>query len=243
MNSEKKFDKEHERILAAIHSLSHDGRGIATLGNKTTFVNFALPAETALCKITKKRKQYNEADAVEIITSSAERSIPPCRHFGLCGGCSLQHMNNQAQMELKQNTLLEQLKHFGKVTPEKILPPLHADSTGYRRKARLGVRYVTKKNKLLVGFREKSSRYLADLEGCVVLHPAVGERFSELSQLIASLEIYQAIPQIEIAIGDHDVALVIRHLEPVSKMMKKNASISMQHDFQIILQKSTCFHP
>jgi len=240
MNSEKNFSNENEAVLTAIHSLSHDGRGIATLGNKTTFINFALPAETIVCKITKKRKQYNEADALEILKSSSDRSIPPCHHFGVCGGCSLQHMNHQAQMALKQNTLLEQLKHFGKVTPEITLPPLHANTTGYRRKARLGVKYVTKKNKLLVGFREKSSRYLADLESCAVLHPAVGERFPELSQLIASLEIYQAIPQIEVAIGDHDVALVFRHLEAVSENdEKKLADFAMQHHFQIYLQANS----
>lgn len=237
MNSETKFDKEKDCATIAIHSLSHDGRGIATIGNKTTFVSGALPLEKLVCKITKRRKQYIEAEALEILESSPERITPPCHHSGLCGGCSLQHMSDASQMKLKQNTLLEQLKHFGKVTPENILPPLHAKSIGYRRKARLGVKYVIKKNKLLVGFREKSSRYLADLDSCAVLHPSVGKRFAELSQLIASLEIYQALPQVEIAVGDNDTALVFRHMVDLSKQdEEKLIQFGKEYNFQIYLQ-------
>jgi 23S rRNA (uracil1939-C5)-methyltransferase len=131
-------------------------------------------------------------------------------------------MHVDMQLALKQQTLLDQLKHFGKVTPQTILPPLTSNSLGYRRKARLGVKYVIKKSKLLVGFREKSSRYLADLEHCVVLHPSVGNRLGKLSHLISSLTQFRTIPQIEIAIGDVDVALVFRHLEdlPASDLQK-----------------------
>jgi 23S rRNA (uracil1939-C5)-methyltransferase len=232
-----KLDKDKARALISIHSLSHDGRGIGVFNNKTTFVSGALPGETITCHITQKRSTFNEAEVMEIIEGSPERTTPPCSHFGVCGGCSLQHMSHHAQIELKQNTLLDQLKHFGKVTPESILPPLSAETSGYRRKARLGVKYVIKKNKLLIGFREKSSRYLADLESCIVLHPEVGKRFSELSELITSLAIYQAIPQIEVAIGDHDVALVIRHLESLSETdAEKLAAFAKQYQFQIYSQ-------
>jgi len=224
-------------MQTTIHSLSHDGRGITQIANKTTFVDGALAGEIITCNITKKRGSYNEANVIEIIQPSTKRVIPPCQHFGVCGGCSLQHMNDHAQMELKQLTLLDQLKHFGKVTPHTILAPLSANTIGYRRKARLGVKYVIKKNKLLIGFREKSSRYLADLLRCVVLHPAVGERLTELSELITSLDIANAIPQIEVAIGDHDVALIIRHLEPVSKNdEEKLVQFAHQHTFQLYLQ-------
>lgn len=220
-----------------IHSISHDGRGIATLHNKTTFVSGGLANETVICKLTKKRSTYNEAEVIEVLESAKERSIPPCRHFGICGGCSLQHMSDDAQIAFKQNTLLEQLKHFGKAEPEVILPPLHTNTIQYRRKARLGVKHVIKKNKLLIGFREKSSRYLADLESCVILHPEIGERLPELSQLIASLDIYNAIAQIEIAVGDTDVALVIRHLQPIPKQdEEKIIAFAMQRGFQIYLQ-------
>lgn len=233
MNLRMKLDKEK----ITVHSLSHDGRGITQIANKTTFVSGALPGETITCNITKKRGSYNEADVVQVIEPSTQRVTPPCKHFGVCGGCSLQHMNDTAQMELKQNTLLDQLKHFGKVIPETILAPLSANTIGYRRKARLGVKYVIKKDKLLIGFREKSSRYLADLESCIVLHPAVGLKFSELSQFISSLEIAHVIPQIEVAIGDEDVALIIRHLEPVSNSdVEKIKLFAAQHAFHIYLQ-------
>lgn len=174
---------------------------------------------------------------MEIVTPSPARATPPCQHFGVCGGCSLQHMSLDLQMELKQKTLLEQLTHFGKVTPNVILPPLTSAGTGYRRKARLGVKFVIKKNKLLVGFREKSSRYLADLSSCKVLHPRVGEQLETLAALIRSLESYQEIPQIEVAIGDVTAALVFRHLKPLSEGdLQKLADFGAQHDFHIYLQ-------
>lgn len=238
MNSCVKLDKEKERATAHIHALSHDGRGIATVNNKTTFVSGALPGETCAYKMTQKRSQYNEAETLEILsTYSEQRATPPCDHFGLCGGCSLQHMNSASQMLLKQTTLLDQFKHFGQVTPEAILPPLNAHAIGYRRKARLGVKFVIKKNKLLVGFREKSSRYLADLEHCVVLHPSVGEQFPALRELITSLEQYRTIPQIEVAVGDHTTALVFRHLEPLSSTDKeKLIHFGEVYKFHIYLQ-------
>lgn len=240
MKTIEKIGKEKRGVLTTITSLSHDGRGIGNVDNKTTFISGALPGETVLCHVTQKRSQYYEAEVMEVVSSSPERQTPPCSHFGICGGCSLQHMNDQAQMEQKQQTLREQLKHFGKVIPEKILPPLCAETIGYRRKARLGVRYVIKKEKLLIGFREKSSRYLADLESCAVLHPAVGQKFAELSQLIASLESYQTIPQVEVAIGDKQVALVIRHLEALSEQDEmKIVQFAEKYNFQIYLQPNS----
>jgi 23S rRNA (uracil1939-C5)-methyltransferase len=237
MNQNVKLDNEKNCSLVTTHALSHDGRGIATINNKTTFINGALANEKVICKITQKRSTYNHADLIEVIEPSTQRINPPCHHFGVCGGCSLQHMSVDSQILLKQNTLVEQLKHFGKVVPESILPPLHAHSEGYRHKARLGVRYVNKKNKLLIGFREKSSKYLADINDCVVLHPRVGKRLSALSALIASLEQYQAIPQVEVAIGDQEVALLFRHLNPLSAQDKGLLiAFGREHDIQIYLQ-------
>lgn len=222
---------------ATVHALSHDGRGIATIDSKTTFIAGALPDEIVTFKFTQKRSTYNEAQVIDILTASPQRVTPPCQHFGLCGGCSLQHMSIETQIQLKQQTLLDQLKHFGHVTPETIMPPLDAQSTGYRRKARLGAKFVIKKDKVLVGFREKASNYLADLEHCVVLHPEIGERFLELRQLIASLELVRHIPQIEVAIGDTDVALVFRHMEPMPESdMIKLKEFGQNHQFHIYLQ-------
>lgn len=216
MNKKEIIKDSTTHPTAFIHGLSHDGRGIATIANKTTFIAGALPQETVTYHITQKRSQFSEGETVSIIEPSSQRATPPCPHFGLCGGCSLQHMQLEMQALLKQQTLLDQLKHFGKVIPAEVAPPLQAATLGYRRKARVGVKFVTKKNKLLIGFREKSSRYLADLTGCAVLHPLVGNRFEELRQLIMSLSCYQHIPQIEIAMGDQEVALVFRHMVPLT---------------------------
>lgn len=237
MNRNVTLDRKKDSTTAEVHSLSHDGRGIATVNSKTTFISGALPNETVTYKITRRRSNYHDADVVEVLTPSVERVTAPCKHFGVCGGCSLQHMSTDTQLALKQQTLLDQLKHFGQVQPEHILAPLNADSIGYRRKARLGVKYVIKKEKLLVGFREKSSNYLAELQSCAVLHPAIGQRFSELSELILSLELFMNIPQIEVAIGDTDVALVFRHLADMSQAdTNKLKAFGEKYQFHIYLQ-------
>jgi 23S rRNA (uracil1939-C5)-methyltransferase len=237
MKHNVKLDNGKERTTAKIHSLSHDGRGIAIIDNKTTFVSGALPSETVTYTITQKRSHYHEANTLEIIEPSSERVTPPCQHFGLCGGCSLQHMSMGTQMQLKQQTLLDQFKHFGHVSPDILISPLNAMTTGYRRKARLGVKYVIKKSKVLVGFREKSSRYLADLERCIVLHPRVGEHLHELGHLISTLESYRDIPQIEVAMGDDDLALIFRHLTPLSPADKeKLMAFAEAHRIHLYLQ-------
>ena len=198
-----------------VHRLSHDGRGIATVDQKTVFIVGALPEEMVTFKVIKKHRRYLEAEAMSIRNESPLRQTPPCPHFSQCGGCNLQHMADAAELQFKQQLLIEQLQTLGSVTPDIILPPLSAQTLGYRRKARLGVRWVKKKNKLLIGFRERSGRYLADLSGCVVLHPKVGEQFEALRTLILSLSIAHNIPQIEIAIGDEQTALIFRHMQPL----------------------------
>lgn len=205
-----------ELIETTIQSLSHDGRGVTTLNDKTTFVSGALPSEHVICKVIRKHRRYNEAETVDVLTKAPERTEPLCAHYGICGGCSMQHVEIHAQVQLKQQALLDQLKHFGQVTPEEILPPIMGHPWGYRRKARLGVRYVIKKEKLLVGFREKFSNYLADIQACEVLHPSIGKRLVALSALIRTLSQYDRIPQIEIAVGDQVTALVIRHMASLS---------------------------
>lgn len=221
----------------AIHALSHDGRGIGTFEQKTTFIAGALPGETVECRIHQKKGSYNEGQAMNIITPSPERTTPPCQHFGVCGGCSLQHMSPSLQSTLKQNTLIDQLTHFGRVTPAEILPPLQTNTLGYRRKARLGVKFVIKKDKMLVGFREKASRYLADLEKCIVLYPPIGENFSGLAALVRSLDAYQSIPQIEVAVGDETAALVFRHLVDLNEAdLAKLAAFGETSGFHIYLQ-------
>lgn len=216
MNKKVKLDKQKDSITLNIKGLSHDGRGISLNNQITTFIPGALPGEEIKGQIVRKKNKYMEAQLLEVISPSKDRVIPPCEHFGVCGGCSLQHMSMKSQIALKTQTLLDQLKHFGHVEPAALLPPLSALEVGYRRKARLGVKFVIKKNKVLVGFREKSSRYLADLNACVILHPAVGQRLNALSDLISALSCKTHIAQIEVAMGDDEVALIFRHLVPLS---------------------------
>ncbi|MEM7016595.1 MAG: 23S rRNA (uracil(1939)-C(5))-methyltransferase RlmD [Pseudomonadota bacterium] len=205
-----------ELITLDIESLSHDGRGIAHLDGKTIFVFGALPGERVNCRYTATHGRFDEVDTVDVLEASPQRVSPQCAHFGVCGGCNLQHIAPAHQIELKQNTLLEQLQHLGGVEPEVILPPLLGPSWGYRHKARMGAKYVHKKETMLVGFREKQSNFLAQLEGCEILHESVGRCITDLRELINSLSVRHKIAQIEVAVGDETTALILRNLEPLS---------------------------
>ncbi len=198
--------------LAQISALSHDGRGIARLAGKTTFIDGALPSETVQFRYTRRHSQYDEGEVTQIIEAASERVPPPCAHFGVCGGCQLQHLSPAQQLAHKQHVFLEQLAHIGGTQPAQVLPPLVGPSTGYRHKARLGVRYVTKKQTTLVGFREKNGRYIAEMHTCAVLPPSVAELIMPLRTLIDGLHSRQHIAQIEVAVDSNAIALIIRHL-------------------------------
>lgn len=222
---------------ATITALSHDGRGIAHINGKTTFILGGLPNETVNINYLRKHSRFDAAVAVEVIESSPDRVTPQCQHFGVCGGCSMQHLASEAQIKHKQAVLLEQLQHLGGSSPEQILSPLISQPWSYRNKARLGVKYVHAKSKVLVGFREISGRYITDCQECPVLHPSVGTKITRLQQLIATLSAFKEIPQIEVAIDDEVTALIIRHLKPLSDndlaQLKKFAE---QENFHIYLQ-------
>ncbi len=207
-------------VEVTIESLSHDGRGVTHLEGKTVFIDGALPGEQVLFQYTSKQRNYDEGHALEVLRASADRVDPRCAHFGLCGGCSLQHLSPEAQIRHKQQAMLDNLKHIGKVEPEQVFDPITAEPWGYRRKARLGAKYVFKKGKVLVGFREKRNSFLADLQQCEVLHPAVGLKLTALQSFISSLEAREKIPQIEVSIGDHKTALIFRHLEALTEADK-----------------------
>jgi 23S rRNA (uracil1939-C5)-methyltransferase len=207
-----------EPIVCDIKRLGHDGRGIASAAGKTQFVEGALPGEIVRASFVTQRSKFDELATIEVLQASAERVSPPCLHAGLCGGCSLQHMAPAAQIEFKQRVLAEQFAHFGGLAPVHWEPPLTGPTEGYRGKARLGVRYVAKKESVLVGFREKRSNFLADLSRCEVLDPRMGHSIQDLKSLLMGLQAYQTIPQIEVALGDSDVALVFRHMEPLSEL-------------------------
>lgn len=205
-------------ITATIEGLTHDGRGITRLDGKTIFIRGALPEEKIAFQYTALHGSYDEGVAVEIYQPNTVRAIPLCPYVNTCGGCSLQHMNADEQLRLKQNVLIEQLRHFGgELSPQTWLAPMKSDAWGYRRKARFSVRYVAKKESVLVGFREKNGRYVADINDCVVLDPSLAKLIPLLRELIAKLDCKEHIPQVEVALGDDvQIAMVIRHLTPLT---------------------------
>lgn len=214
--SRRKKSLPQETVALTIDSMSHDGRGVARVDGKTVFVTGALPGEQVTANYLAQKKQHDELIVNEVLTASADRVTPACKHADICGGCSLQYMTSDAQILSKQQALLDGLSHMAKLTPEQLLPSLTANPWGYRRKARLGVRYVHKKGKVLVGFREKRSSFLAELSECKVLHPSVGTRLLDLGELIHAMDAPDKWPQIEVAVGDERTHLVFRHLEPLS---------------------------
>lgn len=204
-----------EIVEVEITAMSSEGRGITHIDDLTVFVDQALLGERVLFKYTRLSKKIAEGRAVEILQASELRVEPKCSAFEMCGGCSLQHMSSSAQVDLKQSMLLDQLKH-NDVVPEEVLPPLLGPEYGYRHKARLGVRYVHKKEKVLVGFRERNSSFITETTRCEVLHASVGEIIDDLAQCINQLTAKRTIAQIEVAVGDNQTVLVFRHLEELS---------------------------
>ncbi len=224
-------------IEVEIESLSAEGRGVARVEGKTVFVDNALVGETVKFQYTKTSSKFDEARAIEVLTASSDRAEPACEHYGVCGGCSLMHMQPVAQIKHKQQTLLDLFKYQANVTPAEIIEPLTGPIWAYRYKARLGVKYVAKKSKVLVGFREKNAPYIANLNSCKVLHESVGEKLLALGDLIMGMEARQTIPQIEVSVSDAGTALTVRHLKALSDSDKKSwIEFAKQNDMQIYLQ-------
>jgi 23S rRNA (uracil1939-C5)-methyltransferase len=214
--------QRYRDIEAEITDLSHDGRGVARLEGKTTFISGALAGETVRARLHTTKRSFDEGHVLEVLKASPLRVEPPCPHFDLCGGCALQHLAPAAQIEAKQRVLMENFERIGHVSPAEVLPPLTDAQWGYRRKARLGVKWVAAKERVIVGFREAlKPMYIADIQACRVLVPEVGERIHELSELITLMDARERIPQIEVAAGDNVTALVFRHLDPMSAADRK----------------------
>lgn len=225
-------------VRARIESLTHDGRGIARVAGKPVFIDGALPGEEVSFIYTDSRRDFAEGRIESLHEVAAGRVAPRCPSFGVCGGCSFQHVADQAQIELKQGLLVEQFQRIAKLDAPSLSPPLTGPSWGYRHKARLGVKNVPKKGRVLVGFRERSSPFLADLSICPVLHPAVGEHLSDLSALIGRLSISDRLPQIEVAVGDRHAALVFRILDDLTEADRQQLqAFGEQHCFDIYLQR------
>jgi len=206
----------HATVALAIDNLSHEGRGVARDAGKTVFVHGALPGERVTARITRRRGRYDEAETVAVDVASAARVTPRCPHFGVCGGCSLQHATRELQLAHKQSVLLELLQHHAGLRPARVLAPIADAAWGYRRKARLGVKWVAKKGGIVLGFRERAKPYVADCRQCDVLDARVGALLPALRELITGLSAPTRIPQIEVAVGDQEVGLVLRHLTPLT---------------------------
>lgn len=244
-------------VTLTVTNLAHDGRGVASYGDqpdhhldkhgKKVFVSFALPNETVSVKITGSRKSMEEGDALEVLANpNPQRTTPPCPHFGVCGGCSLQHWQPDGQIQFKQSVLAELLEHQAHIQPEHWLPPLVADRLGYRTKARMGVRYVEKKGTALVGFRERASNFLANLNECHVLDPRIGFEIENLKALISSLDARDHIPQLELAMGEtlddvidskKSIAVIVRHMVDLGEHdIAKLQAFFAERNWQLFLQ-------
>ncbi len=215
--------------------IAHNSEGIVV------FIDGALPGEEARVKVVKRKKQWEKADLVATRRESSQRVTPRCPHFGLhagaCGGCKMQHLAPQAQVAMKQRVLEDNLWHLGKVKPELVLRPIEGPPWGYRLRARLSVRWVAKKNTVLVGFHERKSSYVADMRECHVIPRRISDMLMPLRALIEAMQARERLPQIELAIGDQVTALVLRNLEPLSEhdagLLR---AFGKQHDVQWWLQ-------
>ena len=224
-------------VTAIVTGLTDDARGVVRINNKVVFVDGALPDEEITFRIGKRRRQYDQGTLLEIIKPSPQRVEPPCEFFGLCGACGLQHLVPAAQIAAKEQILREQFAKFGHGEPEQWLPPLVGDNLHYRRKARLGVKHVHKKGRVLVGFRERASSYLADMSSCQTLDTRFSDMLPLLRELIMGMSCRDRLPQIEVAAGDEHLALIFRHLDALSEDdAQALIAFGQQHHAQIYSQ-------
>lgn len=225
-------------VVSLVERLSHDGRGIARIDGKTTFIEGALPGEKVSFIYTRLKSDFDEGRLQEVLQASPDRVEPHCPHYALCGGCSYQHVSPHRQIEQKEEALLDVLKRIGHCQPQQVAPPIVDQTWHYRSKARLSVRYVEKKQSVLVGFRERHQpRYITDIQTCAVLDERVSKQLLLIRAVLDQLQDKREIAQIEVATGDDEVALVIRHLSPLShEDLSLLSDLSRQTRFKIFLQ-------
>ncbi len=199
----------------AVERLSHDGRGIARWQGKTLFVAGALPGETVTVRLVGEQSRFAEGEVTDVLVEAAERQTPPCRHFGTCGGCQLQHLDPGSQLAAKQQALLDQLERWGNIRPKEVTPAIASPSEGYRHRARLGV-WTGKDGTVTLGFRRKRERTLTPIDSCEVLAPALNALLASLREWLEGLERQGAIGHIELILADEGPAMVLRELKPLT---------------------------
>ncbi len=220
-----------------IESLDQEGRGVAHFDGKVIFIEGALPGEIVSYSSYRKKPAFEQAQVTTIFRSAPMRVTPKCKHFGVCGGCSMQHLDARAQVAVKQRILEDALHHIGKVKAETILPAIYGQTWGYRERARISVKHVIKKGKTLVGFHEKRSSYVADMQSCEILAPKIAKLLPLLAELVSSLSIRDQLPQIEVAVGEHVDALVLRVMAtPNHADEALLRAFADEHDIQFWLQ-------
>jgi 23S rRNA (uracil1939-C5)-methyltransferase len=225
-----------------VESLDIEAQGIAHRPDgKVVFIDGALPFEVVSARVHRKKNNWEAATLTEIHRESSQRVTPGCPHFGLhegaCGGCKMQHLHANAQVAIKQRVLEDNLWHLAKVKAGMLLRPIEGPAWGYRYRARLSVRFVHKKGVVLIGFHERKSRYVADMQVCRVLPPHVSDMLMPLRELIYGMDARETCPQIELACGDEVTALVLRHLEPLTENdASRLRAFGLQHGVQWWLQ-------
>jgi 23S rRNA (uracil1939-C5)-methyltransferase len=235
--------------VALVESLDREGRGVARADGKAVFIGGALPGERVEYAVDKRKPSYDAGTLTRLVRGSAARVTPRCPYFGTCGGCAIQHLDPHAQVAVKQRVLEDALWHVGKVQAESLLAPIHGPAWGYRHRARLSARYVAKKGGALVGFRERRSTYVAEMRSCEVLPPHVSALIVPLRALIGALSIRERIPQVEVAVGEEVVVLVLRILEPLTAADEGAVkAFADEHRVQLWLQpagpsSARPFHP
>jgi 23S rRNA (uracil1939-C5)-methyltransferase len=235
--------------VALIESLDREGRGVARADGRAVFIGGALPGERVEYAIQKRKSAYDAGTLTRTLRASAARVAPRCPYFGTCGGCALQHLDPHAQVAAKQRVLEDALWHLGKVRAESMLAPIHGPAWGYRQRARLSARYVEKKGGALVGFRERRSTYVADMRSCEVLPERVSALIAPLRALVGALSIRERVPQIEVAVGEEVIVLVLRILDPLTPADESAArAFADAHRVQLWLQpagpaSARPFHP
>lgn len=222
---------------AEIESLDYEAQGVARVDGKTVFVEGALPGELVDYESYRRKPTFERAVAVAIHRQSAQRVLPRCPSFGVCGGCSMQHLDFAAQVAAKQRLLEDNLWHIGRVRPEEIFAPIYGQPWGYRHRARLGVRVVPKKGGVLVGFHERRSSYICDMRSCAVLPQAVSDLLVPMREVVGALSIARRVPQIEVSIGGNRITLVFRILEPLTDSDREIlARFAETHGVIVLLQ-------
>jgi 23S rRNA (uracil1939-C5)-methyltransferase len=227
MRRERTIEQKNPEEWLKVESLDLEAQGVAhNEEGKVVFIEDALPGEEVQVSVNRRKANWEQATMTALRRESSQRVVPRCPHFGTCGGCKMQHFHVGAQVATKQRALEDGLWHLGKVKAETMLRPIEGPAWGYRYRARLSVRFVAKKGKVLVGFHERKSSFVADMDSCEVLPPHVSALLVPLRELVAGMAQRDKLPQIELAVGDDVTALVMRHLEPLG-----DADVQRLRDF------------